>query len=256
MPACALCKNEASLRASHIIPKFVFRLLRETSATGFMRSGLNPKKRAQDGLKVALLCDDCEQLFSRWERDFANEVFTPMVREKVAEVTYSDWLLKFCVSISWRVLTHVSGQNLLSHLGQQQKRQSARALDRWSQFLLGKVSHPDRFEQRLVILSTLRTAPPGRLWQPNSNRYILRSVDVDIASNESSAFTFSKIGPIALFGMIEADGHWRGTKVNANEGVLGVSPYNMPVELSTTGCHGPKPTLSSTGRFRFTINAS
>jgi hypothetical protein len=45
---CALCGENKKLRMSHIIPNFVFKWMKETSATGFLRSAENPKKRLQD----------------------------------------------------------------------------------------------------------------------------------------------------------------------------------------------------------------
>jgi hypothetical protein len=233
MPACGLCKNEAPLRASHIIPAFVFRWLRETSATGFLRSGMNPNTRAQDGLKLPLLCEECEQRFSRLERQFANSIFYPMQKEKVKEVEYGDWFLKFCVSMSWRVLTYAAQRDMTSHFSETQKRETTEALAMWSKFLLGKVAHPGRFEQRLVLLGAIASAPADRRFQPNVNRYFMRSVDVDLANSEFRAFSFSKIGPFALFGMIQLDERWQGTKINANSGTVGPRRYKLPLGIFT-----------------------
>ncbi len=231
MPVCGLCKRKSELRASHIIPAFVFRWLRETSATGFLKSGMNPQKRAQDGLKVPLLCEQCEQRFSRLERRFANAMFYPMQRDKVSEVEYADWFLKFCVSISWRVLTYAVQQGQIGHFSEEQNREGMAALARWAQFLLDEVAHPGRFEQRLVLLGAIAKAPTNHRFQPNTNRYFMRGMDVDLASSASSAFTFAKIGPFALFGMIESHERWRGTKVNANAGTVGPREYELPREI-------------------------
>jgi hypothetical protein len=228
MPVCALCKQEGPLRASHIIPAFVFRWLRETSATGYLRSGRNPRVRAQDGLKVPLLCECCEQRFSRLERQFANEIFYPMQREKLLEVGYGSWFLKFCVSISWRVLTYAVQQDLIGHFNDEQRLQCEAALERWAEYLLDQVAHPDRFEQRLVLLGAIASAPVGANFQPNTNRYFMRSVDVDLANSASAAFTFAKIGPFALFGMIQNGERWQGTRVNANTGTVGPRQYELP----------------------------
>ena len=61
---CALCASTSELQASHIIPRFVFDWLRDTSATGHFRSSQIPDLRVQDGLKPRMLCKRCEQLFS------------------------------------------------------------------------------------------------------------------------------------------------------------------------------------------------
>ena len=49
---CALCASISELQASHIIPRFVFDWLRDTSATGHFRSSQIPDLRVQDGLRV------------------------------------------------------------------------------------------------------------------------------------------------------------------------------------------------------------
>jgi hypothetical protein len=64
---CALCKRDVPLVESHILPAFIFRWKKETSATGYLRNSQNPKKRVQDGLKVPLLCIDCERLFNSFD---------------------------------------------------------------------------------------------------------------------------------------------------------------------------------------------
>lgn len=75
---CALCNQESELRESHIIPKFVFDYIKETSATGYLRNVTSINRRLQDGPKRKLLCHDCEQKFSIAEKYFAETVFSPM----------------------------------------------------------------------------------------------------------------------------------------------------------------------------------
>jgi hypothetical protein len=231
MPLCTLCANEAPLRTSHIIPAFVYRWMRETSATGFIRSGMNPNVRAQDGLKAPLLCHQCELRFSRLETQFANTIFYPMQRENVIEVEYGDWFLKFCVSISWRVLIYAMKRGMIGHFSEAQQRESTLALARWAEFLLDKKPHPGRFEQRLVLLGAIDRASLDRRFEPNVNRYFMRSIDVDLVKSKSNAFTFAKIGPFALFGMIEFNDRWQGTKINANAGKVGSQQYQLPLEM-------------------------
>src|SRR5437870_2270301 len=52
---CRLCGKEGGLRESHVIPVFVGRWIKDTSATGDMRY-LVPDRRAEDFQKVRLLC--------------------------------------------------------------------------------------------------------------------------------------------------------------------------------------------------------
>ena len=89
------------LQESHILPRFVFRWLKETSATGYLRSGQQPNLRVQDGLKLHLLCQDCKQRFNHWGTQFANEIFHPMTQGTAERASYGPLLL-FWVSVSWR----------------------------------------------------------------------------------------------------------------------------------------------------------
>ena len=205
--------------------------MRETSATGHIRSGQNPRIRAQDGLKVPLLCEGCEQRFSILEREFANKIFYPMQRENVLEVAYARWFLKFCVSISWRVLTFGVQRHHLVHLSEAQHLRISNALAVWAQFLLDEVVHPGEFEQRLVLLGAIGTASRNCDRPLNVNTYFLRSVGIDVVTSENTTFTHAKLGPFVLLGLVDVRERWEGTKINANAGVVGSKSYKLPEAL-------------------------
>src|SRR5437764_5294832 len=101
---CRLCGTTAVLQSSHVIPSFVFRWLKETSGTGHLRFAQEPNKRVQDGPKYEMLCRACEERFNEWETEFSVRVFHPMTQGRTSTVRYGDWMAKFCVSVSWRVL--------------------------------------------------------------------------------------------------------------------------------------------------------
>ena len=56
---CALCKKYTVLVKSHIIPKFVSKWLKETSATGYLRGVEKPTERKQDLPKLPLFSENC-----------------------------------------------------------------------------------------------------------------------------------------------------------------------------------------------------
>jgi len=101
---CYLCNTNYCKQNSHIIPKFIYKWLKDTSATGYIRKGENVNIRVQDGLKIKLLCNECEKSFNKFETIFANKIFYPFHNSKNVKVNYKDWLFKFSVSVSWRVL--------------------------------------------------------------------------------------------------------------------------------------------------------
>jgi hypothetical protein len=228
---CALCLSAAPLKESHIIPAFVFRWLRDTSATGHVRFAETPNKRVQDGLKVPLLCGECEQRLGVWEKLFSEQVFLPWYERSGQPIRYGDWLLKFCVSLSWRVLRHVKDQNGLVHFSDPQKVLSEAALTRWASCILDKAPHPGPFEQHLIPMDAIHSHTFEEVPQ-NINRYMLRAVELDLPHGSDAAFTYAKIGPFALFGILQPTVmKWEGTKIHVRKGILGSRRYVLPAEL-------------------------
>ena len=58
---CGLCHEDRKLRRSHIVPDFVGRWLKDTSATGYLRYSGSPNKRHEVTERLYLLCEACEQ---------------------------------------------------------------------------------------------------------------------------------------------------------------------------------------------------
>ena len=76
---CALCRKEADLELSHIVPKMVVRELKKTSV-GQLRSTENPNGTVQDTEKHYMLCGECEDLFSEYETIFSKFMLHPYLR--------------------------------------------------------------------------------------------------------------------------------------------------------------------------------
>jgi hypothetical protein len=90
---------------SHIIPGFVIRWLKRTSATGYLRS-LETGERLQEGMREYLLCAVCEQILGRYEKQFAERIFLPYQNRPQPQVfAYEEWLLRF-VSYMIGALNH------------------------------------------------------------------------------------------------------------------------------------------------------
>src|SRR5262245_10216887 len=101
---CRLCLERRAIKNSHVISGFVFRSIKSDSPTGFFRNPNEPNRRLQDGDKLELLCDECEQRFSNAEREFATNVFLPFHRADCCEFSYGPWLHYFMTSLAWRTL--------------------------------------------------------------------------------------------------------------------------------------------------------
>jgi len=215
---------------SHIIPSFVFKWLKESSGTGFIRFGRSPNLRVQDGPTYYLLCSDCEELFNASETQFANSIFHPCNEGKIVSVFYGDWMLKFAVSVSWRVLNFIIDDTNLSSFPQGLKEQAFNALSHWKSFLLSQAPHPAQFEQHMLPLGSVKSFNSIKM-PTNINRYFLRAVDTDVVSDgNKNAFVYSKMGRIVLVGFIQISHpeRWKGTKLHLRKGILGTGHYSLP----------------------------
>jgi len=204
---CSLCGAKKELRLSHIIPKFITKWLKETSASGFVRTG-DTGRRIQDTFKINLLCQDCEELFSAWETYFAEQIFYPFQDGK-KRLPYDDRLNKFMLSIAWRLLR----VHLYDLVDDPTRRGYAEtALEKWKDYLLDKTKERKPYENHIFFLENLdrksTELPDKFLW------YTLRSIDGIIATPaKDEIFTFTKIPGILLVSSINPT-EFRGWKVS------------------------------------------
>jgi hypothetical protein len=219
---CALCRKDAELIESHIIPKFVIKWLKDTSLSA-VRTNIEPNKRVQDGLKKYLPCANCEGLFSTWEKQFCEQIFLPVHNnpEINKPLEYKSWALKFAVLVSWRVLEYYYQENRLLNFTDLQKQACQKALETWSNFLLGKEPHPGQYEQHLLPVNVIKNSSSSRI-SPFINRYLQRSIAFDVIRAGGSIVVFTKMGHLMLFGCVQHAHHhiWKGTKMHLNKGKI------------------------------------
>jgi len=231
---CRLCGATKELQESHILPGFVYRWMKETSATGYLRFGEQPNLRVQDGVKVPLLCADCEQRFNQWETQFANRIFHPMTQSNTRRASYGPWLLLFCASVSWRVLVYFVDGKHIGHVPHSLLPSVESAEATWRGFLLGNRPRLQPHEQHIWPMAggILETYTHSEM-PTNINRYLFRTPEMSIGSNDRDAFTYSKLGPFIILGFIAMPRpkQWVGTKVNVQGGTLGPRRYTMPKEF-------------------------
>lgn len=105
---CRLCLNNTDLRNSHIIPKFFFEEVKRNSLTKKMRTGITVNKVQQDGLKTKFLCQHCEELFSKYEKLFSENIYNHYIDKDLSYVLNSDndELRYFILSIVWRYIQY------------------------------------------------------------------------------------------------------------------------------------------------------
>ncbi len=107
---CALCRSEATLRESHVLPEFVYRPAYDENhgLIDYDRQARRQRVRRK-GFWETLLCDACEGRFGRLENYFARTWFSKSVRPSLAGKTqvtvrgldYAQFKL-FHLSILWR----------------------------------------------------------------------------------------------------------------------------------------------------------
>ena len=231
---CRLWRSESELQVSHIVPKFVFSWQKETAASP-IRHSKQPNVRIQDGEKLYFLCANCENLFSRWENLFSQNIFRPLQEEHLEKrhFQYGEWCLKFAVSVSWRALAYAQEKGI-DQISTEQSQNVDEALKTWREYLLSERKSPAPFHQHLLPLSIIENKSNINL-SPFINRYFLRAIDLDIAHSSSRMFTYVKMGKIILFGLVQEKHRelWKSTKIVVSRGILSIGniKYVIPVGL-------------------------
>ncbi len=208
MNRCKLCNNEDHLCDSHIVPKFFFKWLKKTSATNILRIASNPDKPIQDGTKQKLLCRNCEERFSKFETYFANTFFHPYINEyldeymeettKVDDIYYDERLLKFIISLQWRIL--ITENSNYKTNNEEFNAILSKKIDIWREYLLGTRKDTGIGKTHMLFLRNLISGR-GNIQQdlsPNINRYLLRSSDGTLVKSEKQLFLFAKLGPFTF----------------------------------------------------------
>ena len=143
-------------------------------------------------------------------------------------------MLKFCASVAWRSLLYIKQRQLVTQLSEHQVALIDDALLTWSRFLRGEYKHTGAFELHLLPFAEIAETGMKGL-PPNINRYLTRAIDIDYGANDSVCFTYSKLGPFAVFGFVQPGysvREWKGTKVHHRGGWFGPGVYKLPTELA------------------------
>ncbi|MFX0199604.1 MAG: hypothetical protein ACFFCW_26070 [Candidatus Hodarchaeota archaeon] len=183
---CALCKKDSVPKKSHIVPKFVSKWLKKTSATGFMRGVKEPKKRLQDLPRLPLLCGDCEQLFSKLESYFASKIFHPILDGKEKEVSYDEDFQRLIVSLNWRTLLTGYSDQIKVHPWIEQHLLTAEEC--WRKYLLQESPNTEPYEHHCFSVGYIKSeigVPEKFQW------YTLRATDSTLVSNDDQSVVFA-----------------------------------------------------------------
>lgn len=205
---CALTGESCELQESHIYPKFVYKHLKQTGG-GRFRIANNPNQPLQDGLKKYLLGWWAEQEFSKREKWFAENLFTPFVNGKLTDtkVVYDEHLYYFCISLLWRVL-NLTKDNII---GENERRKCNEALEEWRSFLNGGNS-PNTYGDIYMMPITPDLLDKEQRFQPNTREFVelqwytKRSFDSDLFGLVPNNNTFfCKIPYFIFWAVLERD---------------------------------------------------
>jgi len=219
MGECRLCGENRKLQNSHIIPRFVIRWMKKTGPTPFLRKAVDPNTRIQD-YHEKLLCEDCEQIFSDWEGKFATQVFYPHVRGQKEVYEYNEWLYKFVLSVSWRLL--VSKMAVWHEDDHPKNRVVEERLETWKEILLGEKAisedpsqHHIYFADKIDLVKSDPEAPNG------FEIYMQRNLDGTSVYGGDQIHTYFKFPKILFFSTITPSdpGGFTGTRIG-EEGVI------------------------------------
>jgi hypothetical protein len=213
---CKLCGNKNKLKASHIIPKFIYKWMKETGS-GYIRMAEAPNLRRQDGPTKYLLCQACEKRFSQSETYFFKTIFYPYLNESRRKFNYDNKLIYFLISVLWRILTN--------ELDECKKEKHAflsklcLAENEWRKFLLAQNNNSKFLEIHLFMTDLLAGQK-----QPvaNLNQYLTRTVDGTVVSNRRCCAIYAKLSRFIIFGFLTPydESKWINTKIVNGNGVL------------------------------------
>jgi hypothetical protein len=207
---CRLCGRNNQLQLSHIIPRFAVKWVKDTSATGYLKSPYS-NKRLQESERVHLLCRDCEQLLAVDEKQFCERIFIPYHEQGQRSFQYENWLKKFLVGLHWRVLaTRENTERTAADIVYSRFEQE------WKRFLLGESTDagPAEFHMFFADVISDSSGPmPEKI-----NWYLARGCDLTPTFSDSgSAGSYAKLVKIITVAFLTRrnveDERWEGTLV-------------------------------------------
>lgn len=186
---CALCLQKSNLRESHIIPKFVGKWIKETG-TGYLVSAEDGSKRVQDITKLHLLCNNCEEKFSKLEKYFADKIFFPFHKDKIRTFDYNENLQSFIISLSWRALKIIA-EDFKSENSHLSSFIDKAELD-WRKFLNGDKEAINPYENHFIFLDYVDDKKSEKM-PPKFNWYTLHATDFTIVTDDKRIFVYIKL---------------------------------------------------------------
>ncbi len=130
--------------------------------------------------------------------------------------------MQFGISVLWRVLLMYRDNHGLKGYPEDQLPRVDAAEKTWREYLLGQRPHPAAHELHVVHVDEINETSNRAAMPASINRYLMRTMDTDVAQGGGTAFVYAKLPRFILLGFTRLDhrNQWQGTKINANEGMM------------------------------------
>ena len=219
MELCRLCDKKKELKESHIIPYSIIKWELKKRES-YLRNLLTPNKRHQDGIKKYLLCADCEELFSKKEKIFADKIFHPRVKNDQLTFDYDDWLYYFLISILWRLLVIEEEKN--SFNGNDFKVQLKKARQDWKEFLFDNKQIKKFKEIHFMVIPRQKITKIKSFIDFDLRNYLMKSLDMAILTFNNRCAVYAKFNTFLIFAPITPfkNKEWKKTKVVNGKGKI------------------------------------
>lgn len=191
---CLLCGEKHQQEKSHIVPKFIIKKIKSERDSMRMRNAGNPNIVAQDGPKCLMLCPDCEDRFSVWEKHFAETIYHPFYNKKWRRSgeLKDEKIVKFLASLTFRTIAHTfQSHEFPTHL----ERKYRFALNVLSDYLMGR---RNSLQPMFFDLYAIRDYSSKEVWKSCSPLYyyVKTGIEYTYLINPNGIYKFvTKIGP-------------------------------------------------------------
>jgi hypothetical protein len=163
-------------------------------------------------------------MFSKWENEFSQKAFSIVQADDFKELEYDSWLLKFVVSIQWRVLVinHVE----VANDSPQFRSEIVNALESWRLFLLGERRQPGGVHH-FFVFAGVPTKISGEVHEKTLH-YLMRGIDATELVSSRELGVYSKMLRSIFYSPImpSSPTGWKNTRIHAGPGRL-ISPQEL-----------------------------
>lgn len=238
MNYCALCGKKEKLRDSHVVPKFIINHFKETSPTGYLVLSNQPNKRQQDGEKLELLCDACEQQLSKDERLFASNIHRRLTSDDKSIVPYGKYHHSFACGLLWKYLAKCYKNREFKEAKKWKLDEIDKCFSELTSYMLGYTDKPGSYRVHFMHLGiTDKVEGDVPIY---FNRYLARAIDGRVFSSNKSVFVYCKMMRYLYIMPIVYNGpRWKNTRLPYAEGEI--KPRDMHItshvwEMIEDGC--------------------